>query len=159
VIFRIEYATAFTPYAGPSGRVPDSCFTDGVYSGGGSGVAPYAWENPFFRDTCLPPGGPCPGQPDGTLCDDGETCNGPEACRAGVCTQGRRAADGTECGSGDPCRPTGACQARRCAAGARAPDGTPCPDADACNGFETCLAGTCTAGAGPMPLSVQSLRV
>jgi hypothetical protein len=63
IVFRIEYATVFTPYAGPAGRVPDSCFTDGVYSGGGSGTPPYGWENPFHRDTCLPPGGPCPGQP------------------------------------------------------------------------------------------------
>lgn len=160
IIFRIEYATAFTPYAGPTGHVPDSCFTDGVYSGGGPGGAPpYAWENPFHRDTCLPPGGPCPGQPNGTPCDDGDTCNGPETCQDGICNHGTPAADGSECGSGDPCRPTGACLARRCEAGAPAPDGTPCPDADACNGFETCVAGTCSPGAGPLPLSVQSLRV
>jgi hypothetical protein len=69
VIFRIEYATAFTPYAGPTGRVPDGCFTGGVYSGGGSGTPPYGYENPFQRTSCLPPSGPCPGQPDGTPCD------------------------------------------------------------------------------------------
>jgi glucose/arabinose dehydrogenase len=159
IIFRIEYATAFTPYAGPAGRVPDSCFTDGVYSGGGSGTPPYAWENPFHRDTCLPPGGPCPGQPNGTPCDDGDTCNGAETCQDGVCNHGTPAADGTECSSADVCRPSGVCQTRRCVAGAAAPDGTPCPDADACNGFETCVGGTCSPGAGPLPLSVQSLRV
>jgi hypothetical protein len=53
----------------------------------------------------------------------------------------------------------GVCQTRHCMAGAPAPDGTPCPDADACNGFETCVAGTCSPGAGPLPLSVQSLKV
>src|SRR6185503_1405196 len=127
IIFRIEYATAFTPYAGPLGRVPDSCFTDGVYSGGGVGAAPYAWENPFYRDTCLPPGGPCPGQPNGTPCDDGDLCNGAETCQDGICTHGTPAADGTECTSTDVCRPSGVCQGRRCAPGAAAADGTPCP--------------------------------
>ena len=159
IIFRIEYATAFTPYAGALGRVSDSCFTDGVYSGGGAGAAPYAWENPFFRDTCLPPGGPCPGQPNGTPCDDGDACNGAETCQDGICNHGTPAADGSACSSTDPCRPDGVCQTRRCMPGAPAPDGTPCPDTDACNGFETCVAGTCTPGAGPLPLSVQSLKV
>ena len=159
IIFRIEFATSFTPYAGTPGRVPDSCFTDGVYSGGGAGAPPYAWENPFHRDTCLPPGGPCPGQPNGTPCDDGDLCNGAETCQDGICTHGTPAADGTGCSSTDVCRPAGVCQTRRCAPGAPAPDGTPCPDADACNGFETCVAGTCSPGAGPLPLSVNSVSV
>lgn len=159
IIFRIEYATAFVPYGGPTGRVADSCFTEGPYSGGGSGAAPYTWENPFHRETCLPPGGPCPGQPNGTPCDDGDTCNGAETCQDGVCNHGAGAADGTECGSGNPCRPTGVCTSKRCEPGAPAPDGTPCPDTDACNGFETCVAGACTPGAGPLPLSVKNLSV
>lgn len=159
IVFRIEFATAYTPYAGPMGRVGDSCFTDGVYSGGGTGAAPYGWENPFHRETCLPPGGPCPGQPNGTPCDDGNVCNGAETCQDGICRHGPGAADGTECGSGDPCRPTGVCTAKRCEPGPAAPDGTPCPDADACNGFETCVAGTCTPGSGALPLSVKTLAV
>src|SRR5579875_2933023 len=87
VIFRIEYATAFTPYAGPPGRVDDACFTNGVYSGfmGDPGTPPYAWENPFRRAPCALPGAGCAGAPDGTPCDDGNPCNGTESCQAGIC--------------------------------------------------------------------------
>src|SRR5262249_23592541 len=81
VLYRIEFATSFTPYSGPLGRVPDSCF---------AGI-----ENPFDRPTCLPPGGPCPGAPDGTPCDDGNACNGIETCQAGICQHAAPAADGT----------------------------------------------------------------
>jgi glucose/arabinose dehydrogenase len=135
VIYRIEFATSFTPYSGPLGRVPDSCF---------AGV-----ENPFARTTCLPPGGPCPGQPDGTPCDDGDPCNGAETCQAGICRHGTPAADGTSCAAADACHAAGTCQGGRCVAGATLPDGTACPDADPCNGTETCQAGSCTASSGP----------
>jgi glucose/arabinose dehydrogenase len=129
-VFRIEYATAFTPYAGPPGRVADACFTGGVYSGGGSGPAPYAWENPFLRPACMALGGVCAGKPDGTACDAGDRCHAGDTCQAGVC-----------------------------APGAALPDGTLCVDADPCNGDETCHAGVCKPGTGPRPLGVGTLGV
>jgi len=159
VIFRIEYATEFTPYTGPAGRVPDSCFTDGVYSGGGTGVPPYAYENPFLRAQCLPPGGPCPGQPDGTSCDDGDACNGEETCQGGICRHSGRAADGTACDTSDPCRAQGSCQNGACVLGALVPDGTACPSADACDGLRVCQAGVCEASGGPTSLDVHALKL
>jgi glucose/arabinose dehydrogenase len=158
VVFRIEYATAFAPYAGSTGRVPDSCFTDGVYSGG-SGPAPYGWENPFRRTTCLPPGGPCPGLPDGTPCDDGDPCNGAETCGGGVCHHGAPPPDGTPCVTANACLAPGTCQAGACSSPGPVPDGSPCPDGDACNGFETCAAGVCQPGTGPDALAVERMLV
>jgi glucose/arabinose dehydrogenase len=159
VVFRIEYATAFTPYAGPAGRVPDSCFSDGVYSGGGSGTPPYGYENPFLREPCLPPGGPCPGQPDGTSCDDGDPCNGAEACLAGICRHGAPAADGTTCGGTSACRGAGVCQAGACVPGTPVADGTPCAADDPCSGHGACAGGVCQPSGGPDPLAVRDLKL
>ena len=158
VVFRVEFATAFTPWTGTVGRVADSCFSDGVYSGG-SGPAPYAWENPFQRPSCLPPGGPCPGQPDGTACDDGDPCNGAEACLAGVCRHGTPPSDGTACTGADGCHVAGVCQAGACVAGPALPDGTPCGSADPCEASHACAAGVCQASGGPAALAVRSLVV
>jgi glucose/arabinose dehydrogenase len=159
VIFRLEYATRFTPYAGPEGRVNGSCFTDGPYSGGPVGGAPFHWENPFLRPTCMPAGGPCPGAADGVACNDGDACNGPEACQAGICRHGAPAADDTPCANPAACRDPGACAAGRCVLGGVVPDGTACPDVDPCNGLETCIGGTCAPGDGPAPLVVEKLVV
>jgi glucose/arabinose dehydrogenase len=145
VVYRIEFATSFTPYAGPSGRVPDSCF---------AGI-----ENPFARTTCLAAGGPCPGQPDGTPCDDGDACNGTETCQAGVCRHGAPAADGTSCAAADACHAAGTCESGHCTPAGTLPDGTPCPDADPCNGTETCQAGACMTASGPAPLTVSAITI
>ncbi len=158
VIFRLEYATSFTPYAGPTGRVADTCYTSGPYSGG-AGPAPYAYENPFDRLTCLPAGGPCPGRPDGTSCDDGDPCNGHETCQAGICTHGTIESDGTACTSlADQCHGAGVCESGHCYVGPVVPDGTPCPDGDPCNGLETCQAGVCQPASGYEPLTVKNLK-
>jgi glucose/arabinose dehydrogenase len=145
VVYRIEFATAFTPYTGPSGRVPDACFA--------------GTENPFARMSCLAPGGPCPGQPDGTPCDDGDTCNGSETCQGGVCQHSGFAPDGTSCASSVACQEGGTCQGGACVGGTPMADGTPCPDADPCNGTETCQAGACTASGGPAPLDVGTITI
>ena len=158
VIFRIEYATAFTPYGGDTGRVASSCFTDGVYSGG-SGSASYSYDNPFLRMTCLPPGGACPGQPDGTACDDGDVCNGAETCQGGVCTHGGAAADGTPCNTSDQCREASSCTSGTCVVGAAKPDGTGCSDGNPCNGVESCSGAACQASSAPGELSISSLTV
>ncbi len=159
VIFRIEYATTFTPYDGPTGRIPDACFTDGVYSAG-TGSAPYGWENPFSRPACLPPGGPCPGQPDGASCADVDPCNGTETCAGGICQRGAPPADGTvACDAGNACQAPGTCHGGACVPGPPLADGTACADGDPCNGFETCAGGVCRPGAGPAPLAVRSITL
>lgn len=161
VLFRIEYATAFTPYAGPTGRVDDSCFTNGVYSGftGDPGPPLYGWENPFRRAPCALPGAGCAGAPDGTPCDDGNACNGTESCQGGVCRHSTAPPEGSACPAADPCHGAGTCHDFACIPGPALPDGTPCPDADPCNGVETCHTGVCTAGSGPQAFAVQRLRI
>ncbi len=159
VIFRLEYATSFTPYQGADARVADSCYTQGPFSGG-QGSAPYAYENPFQRQTCASAGGACPGAPDGTPCnDDGDVCNGAETCQAGICRHGSPASDGVACYVASSCRDAGTCQEGRCAVGPILADGTPCPDSEPCNGLETCLAGTCQPANGPASLVVTKLVV
>lgn len=146
VVYRIEYATAFVPWEGPTGRVADSCFA--------------GLDNPFARPRCLAPGGPCPGQPDGMSCDDGNTCNGSEACRAGICRAASTpAADGTVCDAADACRAPGTCRAGLCEPGLALPDGTVCGDADPCNGQETCEGGACVPGRGPESLALAALAI
>ncbi len=144
-IYRIEFATTFTPYSGPLGRVPDSCFA--------------GTENPFTRATCVTSGGACAGQPDGTSCDDGDACNGTEACQAGLCQHSAPAPDGTSCAAADGCHAAGTCQSGQCTGGAVLPDGTSCPDADPCNGTETCQAGACTPSGGPASLDLGAITV
>jgi glucose/arabinose dehydrogenase len=159
IIFRLEYATSFTPYQGPDVRVPDSCYTQGPFSGG-QGGAPYAYENPFERQTCLPAGGACPGAPDGTACDDdGDPCNGSETCQGDICRHGAWASDGTGCSVSGSCREAGVCQEGRCTLGAVVADGTPCFDGEPCNGLETCAAGVCQPANGPASLAVTKLVV
>lgn len=161
VIFRIEYPhTGFTPYTGSTGHIPDSCFTDGTYSGAAVASDPYVFENPFLRPTCLPPGGPCPGQPDGTDCSNADVCDGNETCRGGVCEHSSAPApDGTSCSDGNACLAAGSCASARCTPGGALPDGSPCPDAEPCNGLEHCAAGVCMPGDGPAPLVLRNLQV
>lgn len=160
VIFRLEYATSFTPYQGTDDRVADSCYSQGPFSGGGQGSVPYTYENPFQRQTCLAAGGACPGAPDGTPCDDdGDVCNGPETCQAGICRHGTWASDATACSVPGSCREAGVCQQGRCALGIIVADGTPCPDSEPCNGLETCAAGACQPASGPASLVVTKLVV
>src|SRR5262249_53914329 len=128
VVFRIEWATVLDPWSGPLDRVPDECF------------AGSAFPDPFLRPACLPPGAPCPGQPDGTSCDGGDRGNGGETCLGGICHRGAPAADGTTCGSATDCRGVSVCQAGACVAGAAAADGTACAAADPCEGRGACAA-------------------
>ncbi|MBR58226.1 MAG: hypothetical protein CMH54_09415 [Myxococcales bacterium] len=45
--------------------------------------------NPCLATTCNPVTGGCDSQlDDGTACEDGDLCNGPETCQAGECTDG-----------------------------------------------------------------------
>lgn len=158
VVFRIEYATDFVPYSGPTGRVADACFTDGTYSGTALATVGYDYENPFLRPTCMPVGGPCPGQPDGTACGDSDPCNGVETCQGGICQHGTVPDDGTTpCGESSACRDLGICTGGVCATGPAKANGTSCTDGDPCNGAEVCQDGTCQAGAGPQALSLRTL--
>jgi slime mold repeat-containing protein len=112
----------------------------------------------------------CLDQPDGTACDDGQTCTEADACTAGTC-QGRpitcTAPDA--CHSAGVCNPaTGTCTSTEI----RCEDGDPCTE-DSCDpstgcvfqpvgGFEavTCLLVTATlepAVCRPMPVKIEKL--
>ena len=146
VIYRLEYATTFEPYTGPTGRVGDECFA--------------GMENPFRRPSCLPPGGDCPAAPDGASCDDGDVCNGDEACSAGICVHtGATADDGTACAPARACMADGVCDGGYCESPGAVSDGTPCADGDPCNGLETCMGGECQPGEGPRALTVKVLKL
>ncbi len=132
VVFRIEYATEFVPYDGPTTPIADACFTNGTYSGGGGGTVPYQYANPFHRTACQPTStGVCAGKADGTACDDGNACNGHETCQAGICRADVPPADGTRCVVGS----------------------------DPCTGSGRCTNGTCVPGGGPEALSGATLLV
>jgi hypothetical protein len=104
VIFRIEFATVFTPYGGPTGRVADACFSDAGY------------ENPFLRPSCIPASGQCAGLPDGTSCEAADPCRTGGVCQSGQCVPGAAAADGTPCPDADPCNGLETCTAGVCQA-------------------------------------------
>ncbi len=106
VIYRVEYTTTFTPYAGSVDRVGDSCF---------AGV-----ENPFQRAACVvppPPEGPCAGQADGAPCGAASACRAAGVCLAQLCIPGAALEDGTACADGDPCNGAETCAAGVCVAG------------------------------------------
>ncbi|MDY0061122.1 MAG: hypothetical protein RBU45_15045 [Myxococcota bacterium] len=119
---------------------------------------------------CDPATGRCTylARPDGTDCDDGNACTGPDACRASVCG-GPPVIDGAPCDDGDACTGESACRQGVCR-GARPvvcpapdschdggqcdpvsgactfatrPDGTPCDDGNACTTQDACQQGRC----------------
>jgi hypothetical protein len=124
-----------------------ACTTDSCV-GGGTTVA-------FCRNTPVAAG---------TLCADGNTCNGVEVCDGlGTCQPGTIQAAGTACPDGDLCNGNEVCNgAATCISGtppvvndnnsctADACDSAtgvvhiPLPDGTACNGTGVCTAGTCS---------------
>ena len=79
-------------------------------------------------------------QPNGTECDDGDSCTEDEVCVSGTC-QGQ----GTLCpDDGDPCTKE-ICADGDCTT-EPVPDGGNCDDGDPCSVGDTCSAGACKAG-------------
>jgi hypothetical protein len=86
----------------------------------------------------------CGGQPNGTLCTDGNACTTVDTCQAGTCTSGAPVA----CGATDPCHQAGVCNPGTglCQGGSAVPDWTPCNNGDLCTRAEACQAGVCAGG-------------
>ena len=70
----------------------------------------------------------CGGQPDGSLCTDGNACTTVDTCQAGTCSPGAPVA----CAVTDACHQAGVCDPGTglCSGGAAAPDWTPCTSGD-----------------------------
>lgn len=102
-------------------------------------------------------------------CDDGDPCNGREACEGGSCVSPdtpdcddgvactvdscadgacSHTPDDSMCVDGDTCDATMGCGGRECEPG---DDGAedPCDDGNVCNGLERCVAGTCQTDPPP----------
>lgn len=80
--------------------------------------------------------------PDGTDCEDGDLCTGPDTCHAGDCVGG----PALECDTIGPCHEAFCDPAEGCVTEVLV--GAPCEDGDACTEGETCSAeGACTGGA------------
>ena len=81
--------------------------------------------------------------PDGTICNDGNTCTASDLCVAGTCKPGSAAS----CSDDDPCTSDGCDPVKGCHHG-HAADGTACSDDDPCTDLDSCLQGKCAAGKG-----------
>ena len=78
--------------------------------------------------------------PDGTPCNDFDSCTQNDHCTAGVCTAG----DPVVCPPSGPCREAPHCdQYRGCVSTPQA-NGTTCDDGDACTTNDACTMGVCT---------------
>ncbi|MGB2986171.1 MAG: dockerin type I repeat-containing protein [Phycisphaerae bacterium] len=111
-----------TPCIVVSESMCGSVFFNGTYKGNGSDCAPSPCECITDAD-CVDEGGCNTGVcgadfvceytpfPDGTLCSDGQYCNGVESCQAGECTPGTptNCDDGVECTMDTCTEPAGEC--------------------------------------------------
>ncbi len=88
--------------------------------------------------------GPCDGNPEGALCNDGNTCTINDTCRSGSCA-GTVVPDGTDCTDEDVCTSADKCFAAACK-GNPVPDGFPCDDRNECTLPDSCLGGRCRGG-------------
>ena len=95
--------------------------------------------NTCTTDACV--NGACVNTP--VVCgDDGNACNGPEACNpsTGLCESGPAAANGTSCADANVCNGAETCQAGACVAGTSlaCADGNACTN-DSCNPATGCV--------------------
>jgi hypothetical protein len=99
-------------------------------------------------DSCVPATG-CQNSPlpDGTPCDDSDTCTTVDLCSVGVCVGGGSPFD---CDDSNPCT-TDACDPIGGCSNIALPDGTGCSDDQFCTVGDTCTTGFC--GGGPRDCS------
>jgi cysteine-rich repeat protein len=115
---------------------------------GGNPVTCTAQDACHTAGTCNPVSGLCsnPTRPDGTPCNDGNSCTQTDACAAGTCT----GTNPVVCTASDQCHAAGVCNPTTgvCSNPARA-DGSACNDGNTCTQTDTCQAGACS-GANPV---------
>jgi uncharacterized repeat protein (TIGR01451 family) len=123
--------------------------TPGVYlnnAGAAAEGAPVTPTGPTAQVTVSP----CVSSPDGTPCDDGNACTGPDTCSGGLCVGGPRICacqSNAECSDQNTCTddvcqnpgtPTAAC--------VHVNNTAPCNDGNACTGPDACSGGVCVGG-------------
>ena len=113
-------------------------------------------ENPNERIRCNPSNGLCEPEPlpDGSSCDDGNSCTKFDVMFGGfcvgteICSSCEGIADGSECDDGNPCTVNTTCSGGRCLGNNVCEcmffqDCVGLDDDNACNGYMTCIAGAC----------------
>ncbi|MBM4343089.1 MAG: hypothetical protein FJ100_06895 [Deltaproteobacteria bacterium] len=103
--------------------------------------------NPCTLDSCDPAAG-CSSvvKVDGSKCDDGNSCSGPDSCTGGVCGGPTVVADGAPCTSSAACTKNQTCFKGKCQAGTMTPDGTACDDGNPCSPTSACDNSLCKSG-------------
>lgn len=128
----------------------DLCTRDDVCFEGQCGGTPVqcdpAQDTSCRKNHCDPATGACVlvAEPDGTLCDNGDVCDGIETCLEGECASGPP----PDLDDGNSCT-VGRCDPVEGVYQDAVLDGTACDDGSVCNGREVCLLGECAAGAPP----------
>jgi len=110
-------------------------------------------SNPCTTDACV--SGQCThtAVANGTVCSDGNACNGQETCQAGACKAGTPVVcqtTGNACTAGICDSATGTCS------NVPVDDGTACNDSNLCTKTDKCVQGTCT---GSDPVTCNSPAV
>ena len=103
--------------------------------------------NACTLDSCDPAAG-CSSvvKVDGSKCDDGNSCSGPDFCTGGECGGPTIVADGAPCSSPALCTKSQTCFKGKCQAGTMTPDGTPCDDGNPCSLTSACDNSLCKGG-------------
>ena len=119
-----------TPDTGPDGTV---CSTDADCEGLGS--------PPCSAAVCDSVLGVCAVSyaPDGSECNDGDTCTFADQCKGGECTGEQLLCDDDDPCTDDVCDPITGCGA--------VPNEAPCDDGEACTDGDLCVDGVCEGGA------------
>jgi N-acetylneuraminic acid mutarotase len=103
---------------------------------------------------CNPATGLCtnPNQPDGSNCNDNNSCTQTDTCQAGTCTGG----NAVVCPAPDQCHTAGSClPATGACTNPQKANNTVCNDGNACTQTDTCQNGACS-GANPVSCGAAS---
>jgi hypothetical protein len=105
-----------------------------------TGATVFHLVGPTTRVSCQTGAAACSGVPNGTTCDDGDSCTFHDTCQSGACVSGT---PGT-CAPSDQCHTVGTCDAGSgICSNPPKPDGATCSDNDVCTQSDSCQAGAC----------------
>ncbi len=122
----------------------DACTVGDTCAGpkcSGKAGPPCASPGPCKTSACDPLTGKCVAKPlvDGVACDDGNACTKVDACKSGICGDGKPPCDDDEPCTMDTCDPAKGCTHQLNQSG-------PCDDGDPCTKGDQCVGGKCKPG-------------